>query len=378
MIFAAGITDAKDNVYGMSIPGYYCKYNRLLTHILFWIFAFGLLTYIYGISYDSFSLGAVTILRLLPVHICYYYIITIWVLPPFFKSRYVKAIVSAMATMFLIAVLYRLIEIFFVNHYIFNYYKQQNRPFKWSSISESWWLQLLNQTGFVNAIERTNVIVWIGITLKLFASWHEKKNAALQAELNVLKGQLHPHFLFNSLNNLYSLSLNSSPKTPEVILGLSNILRYVIYEGAADQVPLRRDLEVLLDYIALEKLRYEERLDLNVNIDNNIKGWEITPLLLLPLVENAFKHGVGETIDNPWINIELKIQDDVLLFKISNSKPENPASDNADERGRIGLTNVRYRLILLYPNQHTLTVYDEEDCFILELAVKLYPANKTQ
>ncbi|MET0461613.1 MAG: histidine kinase [Chitinophagaceae bacterium] len=360
----------------MNTPGLYKKHNRLLTHILFWIFAFGLLTYIYGISYDSFSLGAVTILRLLPVHIGYYYILTIWVLPPFFKGRYVRAILRALMTMFVIAVLYRSIEIFFVNQSIFDYYKQRNVSFKWNSLAESRWLQLRNQRSFVNAIERTNVIVWIGITLKLFASWHERKNAVLQAELNVLKAQLHPHFLFNSLNNLYALSLDNSPQTPDVILRLSNILRYVIYEGAADKVPLRRDLEVLVDYIALEKLRYEERLDLQLNIDEKISDQPITPLLLLPLVENAFKHGAAETMEYPWISIELIMKNDILFFKISNSKPRKPILREPGERSKIGLANVSHRLSLLYPGEHTLTILDEEDCFILELSVKLQPANK--
>lgn len=362
----------------MNTPGLYKKHSRLLSHILFWIFAFGLLTYIYGTSYNSFTLGAVTILTLLPVHICYYYIITFWVLPRFFKGEYVKAIIFTLLTMFFIAILYRLIEIFFANPHIFTYYKRHNPSFVWNSISKNWWVQLQYKGDFVNAIERSNVIVWIGITLKLFALWHERKNTVLQAELNALKGQLHPHFLFNSLNNLYAISLNNSPETPEVILGLSNILRYVIYECAADRVLLQRDMEVLLYYISLEKLRYEERLDLNLNIDDNIKGWEIVPLLLLPLVENAFKHGAGETIDSPWINIELKVQNGTLLFKISNSKPENAITGNTGHREKIGLSNVQHRLNLLYPEEHTLNWYDEEDFFILELTVKLYPVNHIQ
>src|SRR6218665_173523 len=360
----------------MNIPGPYKKHSRLLIHILFWIFAFGLLTYIYGTSYDSFALGAITILTLLPVHICYYYIISVCILPYFFKGEYAKAILCTLMAMFLIAVLYRLVEILFANHNIFSYYKHRDPSFAWDTITKNWWLQLQYKGDFVNAIERSNVIVWIGITLKLFALWHEKKNAILQAELNALKGQLHPHFLFNSLNNLYALSLNNSSQTPEVILGLSNILRYVTYESAADRVPLRRDAEVLLDYIAIEKLRYEERLDLNLNINCNMQNWEIAPLLLLPLVENAFKHGAGETIDHPWINIELEVQKNTMLFKISNSKPENPITGNKCEGGKIGLMNVCHRLNILYPDQHTLTTYDDEDCFVLEMMVKLYPPNK--
>lgn len=350
------------------------KNSRLLMHILFWVFAFSMLTYIYGTAYNSFELGTVVILILLPVHIIYYYLITSFVLPNFFGSRYVKAFFAALCIMFGIAVLYRLTEVFITDPYIYSYYKQRDANFTWSQINKSRWLQLQDKGNFVNAIERSNVVVWIGITVKLFALWHERKNAVLQAELNALKGQLHPHFLFNSLNNLYALSLNNDPKAPGIILGLSNILRYVIYECAADRVSLEGDVEILKDYIELEKLRYEERLDLNVNIDDNIRHWQIAPLLMLPLVENAFKHGAGETIHAPWINIELKVCNDQLLFRISNSKPEQ-TNVIKKASGRIGLSNVQHRLKLLYPDEHTMHWYDEEDCFILELMVKLYPAN---
>lgn len=362
----------------MRIPRIDTKPSRLVTHLLFWVFAFLLLTYIYGTAYGSFRLGAVVILTLLPVHILYYYILTTRVVPFFFKGEYGRAVAVTIVIMPLIAILYRTVEIFVSNPYIFSFYKQRNPAFQWDRIFQSWWVQLRYPGDFVNAIERSNVIVWIGITLKLFALWHERKNVMLQAELNALKGQLHPHFLFNSLNNLYALSLSKAPETPEVILGLSNILRYVIYECAADRVLLQRDTEVLLDYISLEKLRYEERLDLNLNIDDELKGWQIAPLLLLPLVENAFKHGAGETIDNPWINIELKVQQETLLFKISNSKPENAMSKDTGQRRKIGLSNVQHRLALLYPDAHSLHWYDEEDCFILELTVKLFPANNDQ
>lgn len=347
-------------------------------HLLFWVFAFGLLTYIYGTAYDSFALGVVVILLLLPVHICYYYLVSVWVLPDFFTGKYIKAICRGLIVMGFIAVLYRLVEICIADPYIYYYYRQKDPGFTWDRISQSRWLRFQNKGDFVNAIERSNVVVWIGITMKLFALWHERKHVVLQAELNALKGQLHPHFLFNSLNNLYALSLNNAPQTPAIILGLSNILRYVIYECAADRVSLERDVEVLKDYIALEQLRYEERLELNLDMDDDLAGWEIIPLLMLPLVENAFKHGAGETIHTPWINIALKVCDGNLILKISNSKPEYATGTAGNPGGKIGLSNVQHRLKLLYPDEHSLEWYDEEDCFILELKVILYPVNKGQ
>lgn len=359
----------------MKLPALIDKNSRLLMHLMFWTFAFAMLVYIYGTAYESFHIGLVVMLMLFPVHILYYYLITTSVLPAFAKGKYAQAIFTGLLYMFLIAVLYRLVEIFFSDPFIVNAYKQHDPNFTWGKVNKNRWQQLVSKGDFVNAIERSNVVVWIGVTVKLFALWHERRNAALQAELNALKGQLHPHFLFNSLNNLYALSLNNAPQTPEVILGLSNILRYVIYECTADRVSLDRDVEILKDYIALEKLRYEERLDLNLSIDDNIQNWEIAPLLMLPLIENAFKHGAGETVDSPWINIELKVCNTQLLLKVSNSKPEYPNAAN-NQFGRIGLSNVQHRLKLLYPGDHSLNWFDEEDCFILELNVTLFPLNK--
>ena len=351
----------------------------ILKHWFYWLLSFSLLAFIYGTAYDSYELGAKVILMLLPVHMLYFYLITNWVLPRFFfRDKYVKTFFLLLLLIPIIAVLYRLDEIFISNPYIFHYYTSRNIKVDWPEMNQSWFKQLLRPLDFANALERTNTVVWICVTLKLFILWNERKQAVLQAELNFLKGQLHPHFLFNSLNNLYALSLDNSPQAPGIILGLSNILRYVLYECTAEQVPLKRDIEVLNDYIELEKLRYEDRLELNVNMGDPIGNTEIAPLLMLPLVENAFKHGAAETTDTPWINIELYLSGDTLTFKISNSKPEQPVGNSSGQKGsgEIGLLNLRKRLELLYPGKHSFTYFDESDCFIAELKVQLSSNSK--
>lgn len=349
--------------------------HSISRHLLFWLFAFLLLTLIYSTAFDSYELGAKVILMLLPVHMLYFYLLTKWVLPRFFfRGKYVQAGLAAFSVVLGIAILYRLNEIFISDPYIFRFYKSTDPNFTWSKLNADWWGQVTNPHDFVNVVERSNVIVWIGVCMKLFTLWYERRQAALQAELNFLKSQLNPHFLFNGLNNLYALSLDNAPQTPEIILGLSNILRYVLYECNSDHVLLKRDIEVLNDYIRLEKLRYEDRLELNVNISEHAGHWQIAPLLMLPLVENAFKHGAAETVDSPWINIEIFIAGDQLILKISNSKPET--INMADKKhGRIGLSNVQQRLKLLYPGMHTFKWYDEEDCFITEMSVQLMASN---
>lgn len=351
----------------------------ILKQLFYWLLSFSLLVFIYSTAYGSYHLGVTIILILLPVHMLYFYIIASWIIPGFyFRSQYIKTFFLVLLTMALVTVLYRLTEVFITDPYIFRFYKLRDAGFTWNKLNQSKWEQLKSPVDFVNAIERSNTVVWICITLKLFILWHERKEAILQAELNFLKGQLHPHFLFNSLNNLYALSLDNAPQTPGIILGLSNILRYVLYECTSEQVLLTRDIEVLNDYIELEKLRYEDRLELNVNINNTAGNTEIAPLLMLPLVENAFKHGAAETTGTPWINIELCASGSNLIFKISNSKPERCFENNNDQKhhGEIGLLNLRKRLELLYPGKHSFSYFDESECFIAELNVQLSSKNK--
>lgn len=351
----------------------FLKNGRWLTHLIFWTFALLLLTYIYGTAFGSYPLGITVVLMLLPVHLLYYYLLVHKVLPLFFKGRYLKTILYGLAVMAAMAVVYRVVEIFVSDPWIVRFYAQQDPAFTWAKVqNRTRWQQFLHPGDFVNAVERVNVVVWIGLTARLFSLWHERKNAILQAELSSLKGQLHPHFLFNSLNNIYALALNNAPQTPGVVLGLSSILRYVIYECAADRVSLERDIEMMNDYMRLEQLRYEDRLDLNVRISGDPPGhWQIAPLLMLPLVENAFKHGVGESIEEAWINMELQVQNGALHLKISNSKPVLAPRRTTEQVGSIGLSNLKNRLQLLYPDAHSLAWYNEEDCFIIEMTVKL-------
>jgi hypothetical protein len=341
-----------------------------LQQTFYWLLSFILLTIIYGTAYGSYVLGAEVILLHLPVHMGYFYLITKWVLPKFFfKEKYIQTFVVILLLIPSIAIIYRLTEIFITNPLVYQFYHDHGNPIEWSSLQLPWYEQLTLPTDFANALERTNTVVWICVTIRLFILWQERKQSILQAELNFLKGQLHPHFLFNSLNNLYALSLAQAPQTPDIILGLSNMLRYVLYDCTAEKVPLKKDIEALMNYIELERLRYEDRLELNVNMSPKLGEEEIAPLLMLPLVENAFKHGAAEATDTPWINIELYLKDKELSFKVSNSKPDQIQKHT--QKGEIGLLNLRKRLDLLYPGQHTFDYFDESDCFIAELTVQL-------
>jgi hypothetical protein len=345
----------------------------LTRQILFWLCAVVLLTFIYGTAYQSYELGISTVLMLLPVHMGYFYIISgpIFV-KLFLPGKYLQTLTAVVTCLLLTATLYRLVEIFISDPFIFRFYANTDPDFTWAKLDGPWYKQLVDPTHFVNAIERSNVIVWIGIALKFVLLWFERREAAFQAELNFLKAQLHPHFLFNSLNNLYAFALASSPKTPEIILQISNVLRYMLYECSAEKVPLHRDIRILKDYINLEKMRYESRLDLNLNISGDINAQLVAPLLMFTLVENAFKHGASETIGTPWINIDIDADEQSLHFKISNSKSDvTEGGVMIVNTEAIGLKNITKRLDLLYPGRHRFEWFDEQDVFLAELELSL-------
>ncbi|MDN3582030.1 sensor histidine kinase [Mucilaginibacter flavus] len=172
------------------------------------------------------------------------------------------------------------------------------------------------------------------------------------------------------MNNLYALSLNQSQKSPQLILNLSNILRYMLYECDSSEVPLSKEVVMLQQYISLEKLRYDNRLDVTFNIYGDTEGKLIAPLLMLPLIENAFKHGVSGQTDDAWVNISLYMMRDELKLKISNSKPGYKIN-KTDKAGNIGLQNLKKRLELIYPLTHQLKVTDDKEIFLAVLDLKL-------
>lgn len=189
-----------------------------------------------------------------------------------------------------------------------------------------------------------------------------------EAELNYLKAQTNPHFLFNTLNNIYSLARDKNDQAPESILRLSKILRFMLYETGDDFIAVDDELKIVTDYIALEKLRYDDSLlvTLNVNIENSKQS--LPPLLLIPLVENAFKHGVSETRNKPFVDINLTVKQQQLLFTVKNSTEETSTAQQVKEN--IGLSNLRRQLALLYKD-YDLSVGQENAVFTSTLRINL-------
>ncbi|SEP03619.1 Histidine kinase [Mucilaginibacter gossypiicola] len=206
--------------------------------------------------------------------------------------------------------------------------------------------------------------------------WYQEKHHVQEllqqrtlAELDLLKSQVQPHFVFNTLNNIYSTALKTSPETAILIAHLSGFLSYSLYDASKNTIALAEEIDYIKSYIELQKNRYGGRVDIAVNVFGNIEGLQLAPLLLLPLVENCFKHGVGDSIEKSWVRIDVTRQADRFSITIENSCDDKTRRITPDNNG-IGLVNVKKRLQLIYPNQHNLKIIQGQNTYLVILEIQ--------
>ena len=224
-------------------------------------------------------------------------------------------------------------------------------------------------------------VVGFALAIKLLKSWYLKQKETAQvarekinAELQLLKNQVHPHFLFNTLNNIYSFIINDSPTATEAIKKLSTLLRYIIYECNQPLVSMEKEIKMIQDYIDLEKIRYGESFNMSLQVRGSATNKTICPLLLIPFLENSFKHGASQMLTHPWVNLEIIIGHEHLYFNLSNSKP-SLTIDKTTTKG-LGLNNVKKRLAILYPGMHSLNIDEDVMSFNVSLKVPLFNSNE--
>lgn len=328
--------------------GIFFRY-RIWWHILFWVVWY----FFYIITYSSGVVSKVQFMNnlyLLPVRIAFTYLLIYWILPGFLlKRKYIMFSVLAV----LHAVLFGL-AVGYVLYLIPGYRLEFIRPLVLN-------YQIPATAAAIYMFKRWYLIQQYTLNL-------EKEK--IEAELNFLKSQINPHFLFNTLNNLYALTLKKSDNAPDMVIRLSNLLEYTLYSGKEKEVELQEELKQLLGFIDIEKVRFSNRLNLNINISENTDGLLISPMLLLPFVENSFKHGASNDLKSPFIDLNVDIKDKKLFFKVVNSYSSvNGKFENYKER--IGLKNVRRRLELLYNGRHKLEIAQAPDTFKVELELEL-------
>lgn len=344
------------------------KPPRIVWHLVFWVVFISFFALVYGSFEEDYGRQYLILLTDAVLQIPAVYFTLYYLMPRFlFRERYIE---FAAYLILLILVFSALLW--------FNYVLVQD-PIFWAE--DEYTPHLLNFGKMLKNTTKIYPVLILAVGIKWFKYWFREQKSnqllveeKLKAELNFLKAQVHPHFLFNTLNNLYALTLKKSNEAPEVLLKLSDLLNYMLYECTADQVLIEKEVKLLKDYIALEKIRYGERLNISFNIFilENAGGVKVAPLMLLPFVENSFKHGVSEEMDEAWVSIDLELKEERLTLKVENSKSKHEERDDQfNYKQGIGLKNVQRRLELLYPEKHGLEMHDSDDSFLIVLTLDL-------
>lgn len=334
----------------------------IVWHLVFW----AVYILFFGIVYGSFEeqyakqIAVQASHALVQIPAVY---ITLYILMPklLFKEKYGAFFLSFVLVVFVFAAL-SWFEYLFIQHPLFWPEDQFQSP-------------LINVGKMLKYTNNIYPVLTLAVIIKWFKYWYreQKKNQRLaedklEAELKFLKSQIHPHFLFNTLNNLYALTLKQSKDAPEVVLKLSDLLNYMLYECNADRVPLSKEIALVRDYIELEKIRYGDRLNINMSVNNENGDELVAPLLILPFVENAFKHGASEETEDSWISIDLSLKHKGLTLKVENSKSNySESEDRFAYKEGIGLKNVKRRLEIIYPERYELNIHESSDSFLVVL-----------
>lgn len=349
----------------------YSTVYRVSSHILFWLVVFIVPQYEEGMSFRNMMIENAFC-------VCFYmlacYFVAYFIIPKLLKDdNYFIVIVYFIIGSYIISAFSRIMVVHVLEPIT------REPPYVQESILEI--LTDIRKLIVVYFLQNFS-LAWIFGFLKLVKDQYLVKQRTLllekektEAELNILKAQLNPHFLFNTLNNIYSLSLVNSPITSKSIAGLSEILDHVLYRCNNTYVPISTEITLLKNYINLEKLRYDDRLTVNFHhsIDEDL---DIAPLILLSIVENAFKHGAGEDIGTPMINIDLKLKKNSFSFMVSNTFMPKEQNEN----DKIGMDNVSKQLELIYPKNHEFSTAINESTFVTLLTINLpsLTANKAQ
>lgn len=332
--------------------------QRIYFHLLFWILVIGSFTLVYGLYQHSFIKTFKALLVTLPVDIGFTYFVLYFLIPRYlFKGKYFQFLLFFLITNALVVIGERALNIY-VAERIIDWGMKHSIPF--------WHL------GMFSLAININIIVFLAAAIKLLKQWYitqqsknelEVQNKA--SELALLRSQISPHFLFNTLNNIHTLITKEAGKASDAVVKLSEIMRYMLYESNVDRVPLTKEIDYLGSYIDLQRLRIKDPGVFTYSVIGDPNGKMIAPMLFIPFVENACKHGEKKSRDK-GINISIVIEEQKVSLHVMNYITDE-MSTVKDDTGGIGLRNVTRRLELLYPGTHDLTIRSDAGKFIVEL-----------
>lgn len=330
----------------------------VIIHLIFWVLVTGLLMLVLSFILKSFIYAfAATVVNLVGFLILIYGHL-LWLLPYWFDRRKFLFYVLGLLGLLLTTSALR----FYGGWSLVRYFQ--------------WDIAGFFTPSYLGSIFFTGTFfLLITIPLRLIENWFKKqeleqelKTHQLEAELRFLKAQVNPHFLFNALNNIYSLSFTASKKAPEMILKLSDMMSYMLYDCKQELVPLNAEINYLRNYIDLQQLKKDGELNVEFSVEGDISGMLVTPMLFIPFFENAFKHGNLENIQQGWLRSNLKAKDGVIVFRIANSLSE---ISSKYKKGGVGLENVRQRLRLLFTDRHELSVRQNAGEYVVHLIINL-------
>jgi two-component system, LytTR family, sensor kinase len=333
--------------------------NRALQHTLFWVFHVIFYGIVYGSFHENYGQTITEELIYLPARMMFTYFLLYFLLPKFLlPGRYGSFFLWFIVASLIAAVIQRYVAYTVI--YPVYYPEFLSDP-------------LFTLPKILKMFIGIYPVAFSALTIKLLKYWYANQQAQqimsrekLQAELKFLKTQIHPHFLFNTLNNLYGLTLKKSEKAPEMVLKLSELINYMLYECKSDEVPLSKEIQFIRNYVDIEKMRYGDKLDVDIRVTGDLTDRKIAPLILLPFVENCFKHGASENLQQSWVKVTVDSHPDHLVVKVENSK----AGKNGENGNHgIGIQNVRRRLDLLYTGQHELKLINGEETFLVVLSI---------
>ncbi len=341
---------------------------RILIHGVFWVFV------VFGLAYHGSLFGgnlkdnSINMMALLPVQMIAAYALVYYQIPQWFnKGRYLIFIVSLLALAYLLSALGRLSVIHIAQPLIGM--ETLNESIGEILMDKVYLIKVFTTSVYIPAFS----LYFLKMTKERFMQQNQLimlEKERQKNELDFLKAQMNPHFLFNTLNNIYSLSRNKSEQTPEMILKLSEILDYTIYECNEATVPILKEWALIENYVDLETLRYSDQLTILLEEHIGDKETRVAPLILISLVENAFKYSLKRVVGVPVIKVMLQVEDSLLNFEVFNSKAEN--TPETQEKGRgIGVRNMKRQLELQYPNRYTIDVEDKPDSYKVRLTIKL-------
>ncbi|MFB9058206.1 sensor histidine kinase [Mariniflexile ostreae] len=341
--------------------------KNTIHHILFWLIYFGLNTFRWGRYFDDYAYSFNSNVVEFSIHIILVYFNLYFLLPRLIPNKYLIYIF----TLLTVVLAMTFVRIIFTYEFITtDVFKEAERPgisvFDFNYVLAAYIGQLY-VIGFTTAIKITIDYV------KNLQKTKDLENQSLENELSMLKSQLQPHFFFNTLNNLYSLTLEKSNKAPETVIKLSELMSYVIYQGSKKEVPLHDEIKYIQNYIDLVLLRFGNRVNVLFSITGVMENHYISPLLLLPFIENSFKHGTDCNLDKLSLYVDIQIFKNKLIFKTRNKKTNNYIDSNA--KG-IGLKNTKRRLGLLFGDDYNLIINNTPHNYTVTLKIPLNGNNK--